>query len=453
MVEAITTSTPDVPAPDDDEPPTATAPSDDPASTALAAVVDLLNDPAPDASAIDALFSPTFLAQIPAQQVLALLPQLRAGATGPWSVIEPQVLGFGITARLEAPGALPLSTQLQVDADAPELIVGLLFQPVPDLPEVGSAEEIVAALADLGPRQRLGLYEIVDGECLTIDDYGGADAMPIGSVYKLWIMAELSAQVERGEAAWDEEFPVQDRYKASPDGEVFGLAEGVQLTLRRYAELMISISDNSAADHLLHRLSRERVEAAMMASGVADPSLNRPILSASDLFMIKFHPDRPNSVEYRALDEDGRRAILDELADETVPWIAGPDAFPLVNAEGVSVAEPRDNDLEWFATPDDLCRTHAHLSDLAARPGLEPVAEILSINDTAGLRFDRQVWTDLRYKGGSEPGVVAVAWWMERADGRVFVLAGGVENKGTAIDPILAVGILQQGANVLADIE
>ena len=216
---------------------------------------------------------------------------------------------------------------------------------------------------------------------------------------------------------------------------------------------MISISDNSATDHLLHRLGRERIEAAMTTSGVADPSLNIPFLSAADFFVIKFDPESPTSAEYRDLDESGRRAVLDELADGTVPWIGGASDFPLENADGVPITDPRDHDLEWFATAEDLCRTHAHLADLAGRPGLEPIAEILSINATAGMQFDRSVWPDLRYKGGSEPGVVAVAWWLERADGRTFVLAGGVEGPDAPIDPVVAVGTLQQGVNPLAALE
>ena len=79
------------------------------------------------------------------------------------------------------------------------------------------------------------------------------------------------------------------------------------------------------------------------------------------------------------------------------------------------------------------------------------MAEILSVNATAGFDFDRATWPLLRYKGGSEPGVVAVAWWLERSDGRVFVIAGGVENDETAIDPIFAVGAFQRAADLLAE--
>jgi len=53
----------------------------------------------------------------------------------------------------------------------------------------------------------------------------------------------------------------------------------------------------------------------------------------------------------------------------------------------VLLSEPRDLDLEWFATPGDMCRTQVYLAELATRPGLEPVADILSINPGGGLPF------------------------------------------------------------------
>lgn len=438
-----------------DESPTEN-PGDDPAAVAFAAVLALLNDPEPDVETVEALFAPQFLAQAPAAQLLALVPQLTVGATGPWVATETRVTDLGLVARIEADGATPLNVQLAVDADSPELIETLFFQPapdIPDIPELATFDDIVSALDDLGPMNRLGLFEIAFGECAAVADHNADQLMPIGSAFKLWILAELAAQVESGDAEWDELFPVQDRYKASPDGELFAMAEGTELTLRRYAELMISISDNGATDHLLHYVGRQRVEAAMVASGVGDPSLNQPFMSAADLFMIKFDPGSPTSEEYRALDVNGRRAVLDGLIDETVPWIAGPQDFPIVNADGVAISEPRDHDLEWFATPADLCRTHAHLADLATRPGLEPVGEILRMNAAVGGEFDDTVWTDIRYKGGSEQGLVAVAWWLERADGRVFVLAGGVENTEVAVDPLQALGVLQQATKVLADVE
>ena len=196
-------------------------PDADPVEVAFAAVVDLLNDPAPSVETIETLFSPAFLAQVPAEQLLATIPQVTAGATGQWTATNVQAQGLGGTAQLEAPGADPVAAQLQLDPDSPALIAGLLFQPLPDLPELESFDEVVAALDALAPNARLGLYEIVDGNCSAVEEHNTAEPMPVGSVFKLWILAELAAQIEAGEASWDELLAVEDRYKASPDGEIF----------------------------------------------------------------------------------------------------------------------------------------------------------------------------------------------------------------------------------------
>ena len=104
-----------------------------------------------------------------------------------------------------------------------------------------------------------------------------------------------------------------------------------------------------------------------------------------------------------------------------------------MNADGVALTEPRDLDVEWFATAGDLCRTLVHLAEVAEQPGLEPVAEILEINAGQGIPFDRERWPVVRFKGGSEPGVLAGAWWFEGDDGSRHVVVGGVANPDAAL--------------------
>jgi len=217
------------------------------------------------------------------------------------------------------------------------------------------------------------------------------------------------------------------------------MESGTPVTLRTYAEEMISISALIATDHLIYRLRRERVEAAIVTSGVGETATaNVPLLTTPDLFRLKFDPEPPNSDDYRALDEQGRPQLLDSLTEQE--WITSFDELSLTNADGIAISDPRD--FGWFATPTDICRTHQHLAELAQRPGLEPIADILSINPTAGMDFDPAVWSDLRYKGGSEPGLVSVAWWMQRADSRTFVLAGGVANLQVAFSDVDGVAAL-----------
>ena len=65
-------------------------------------------------------------------------------------------------------------------------------------------------------------------------------------------------------------------------GTVAGFPRGAPITLHTLASLMISISDNTATDILLHVVGRENVERMMAAMGVRDPARNRPLLSTTN---------------------------------------------------------------------------------------------------------------------------------------------------------------------------
>jgi hypothetical protein len=83
--------------------------------------------------------------------------------------------------------------------------------------------------------------------------------------------------------------------------------------------------------------------------------------------------------------------------------------LPAVAAAGAWIAPRAVNSLEYFASAIDLCRVYASLAALARRPGLAPIGQVLSLNDD-GLQLDpAQRWTTW-FKGGSEPGVLTLAF-------------------------------------------
>ena len=75
--------------------------------------------------------------------------------------------------------------------------------------------------------------------------------------------------------------------------------------------------------------------------------------------------------------------------------------------------------------------------------------DILSINP--GVPFDEVVWPFVGYKGGSEPGVLAVSWLLERNDGRLFFLAGILNDGVALIDQSRAIFLISVGADLLAE--
>ena len=85
---------------------------------------------------------------------------------------------------------------------------------------------------------------------------------------------------------------------------------------------MISISDNTAADHLIHFLGRRAVERQQRRFGMKRPRVNEPFLTTRELFQLKLNDYPSLAVPYEHLDREDRRDTLP--AD--IPLFDGPGA-------------------------------------------------------------------------------------------------------------------------------
>jgi hypothetical protein len=102
---------------------------------------------------------------------------------------------------------------------------------------------------------------------------------------------------------------------------------------------------------------------------------------------------------------------------------------------------PRDiNSLEWFASADDICRAYTALAAVARRPGLSPIGQVLSLND-GGLQLDPAQWKTTWFKGGSEPGVLTLAY-LATQTGQSYVVTGAPENPSQPINETTAAPVL-----------
>ena len=108
-------------------------------------------------------------------------------------------------------------------------------------------------------------------------------------------------------------------------------------------------------------------------------------------------------------------------------------------ASAGSWTTPRDIDqLEYFASASDICRAYASLADLARRPGLAPVSQMLSVNDD-GLQLDPATWQTTWFKGGSEPGVLTLAYLATTRTGKSYVVTVLAEDPSRPLDEALAI--------------
>jgi beta-lactamase class A len=301
-------------------------------------------------------------------------------------------------------------------------MTGLLFQPdldTEDLP--ASLDEVAAAVPKLAPQAQLLVASLEDHRCHPVRAVHADRVQAIGSTFKLYVLLAVASQIEAGKTSWDAPIAVRDAWKSLPSGVTQNQPAGTELTVRELATKMISISDNTAADHLLHTVGRKAVEAAMKRTGIAEPGRNVPFLTTRELFELKLAVPHDAVDAYLAMPVAARRAYLTgDIASRELPEITG------------EWKKPRHIDtLEWFASASDLCKAMAALDAAATRPALAPIRAILSQNP--GLPFDRAPWTFIGFKGGSEPGVLTLSWLLERTDGQRFVVVLGLNDREAAI--------------------
>ena len=297
------------------------------------------------------------------------------------------------------------------------------FAPAASATNASDWEAFDRSLTRAAPASGFLAAEIVDGTCQPIHGVREGERLAVASAIKLYVLAELTRQVASGDAAWDELYPIQDDLKSLPSGSMVLLAEGSRRPLREYAEHMIGESDNTATDHLIARLGRENIEAHLATYGHGAPELNSPFLTTREVFTFRVGMSSEAIASYLAAPDTEQRRML----------AADVDPFPLLDVGwGDWVSPEWAGSVEWFASPLELCRVLAYLTAMSARPGLDPVGDILMQN--RGGNINPRDWPEAGFKGGFEAGVYNLTWLLKRQDGRVFVLTSGFNDPVNYID-------------------
>lgn len=101
------------------------------------------------------------------------------------------------------------------------------------------------------------------------------EVFPAASAIKVAILVELYAQAEEGRLALAEELPLLEEEKVPGSGVLKELHVPRSFTLEDLARLMIVISDNTASNMLIDRLSPAAINARMQALGMPHSCLQR----------------------------------------------------------------------------------------------------------------------------------------------------------------------------------
>lgn len=291
-----------------------------------------------------------------------------------------------------------------------------------------SFERVKGEIAALPGRAGFLVAEIDENRAKPLVSAHADAQFATGSTFKLYVLDELAAQIDAGDRKWDDVVPLS--HASFSSAATANWPKDAQVTLQTLANWMISVSDNGAADTLIHLLGREKVESRMRAAGHSDPSRNIPFLTTVEAFALKGNNFAKERDAFVKGDDAAQRALIDANRDRLV----------LSNVDGVSFgAGPRFiDDIEWFASPDDVARA---MIDLRQRRSPQ-VLEAMAINNGVGPEATES-WAYLGYKGGSENGVLSMSLLGQRkSDGKWIVVTASWNNPAANVDSVQLVGLV-----------
>lgn len=207
--------------------------------------------------------------------------------------------------------------------------------------------------------------------------------MAVGSSFKLYVLKALEKAAAEGRLTPETVVRLNPEWKTLPSGISQEWPASSPITLATLANLMISISDNTATDHLIAILGRENVEAVA-------PERMRPFLMTMEMFRLKYAADTARAEAFAKADTVQRRDILTRL---------GTASFEISDIRKTPFLI---DSIEWFVTTNELCHMIFELRDnpsVGINPGL----------------VDKRQWHRVAFKGGSEPGVLNYTIALQKA--------------------------------------
>ena len=376
---------------------------------------------------VRAHFDAAFLAEDDAAVLNQSLQAVTGAEVRSIQVSELNTVVAIVSARAAAP------TEVWLTVDSRGLISELRISPATTGPTPATWADVDAALRSVAPQVRLLVADVSNGSCRTVHSIDPGTAAPIGAAFKLYVLAALGHAVASGTVRWNQPLTVTAQLKSMPAGELQNEPDGTQVSVLDTAAAMTSLSDNTATDMLINLVGRSAVEDALTTTGMANPALDRPLLTTREIFVLKLRQWPALAERYISANEPSRRTLLASTVDRA--------PLPAVAAAGSWIA-PRDiNSLEYFASASDICRAYASLAALAARPGLSPIGQVLSLNDDS-LALDPAQWKTTWFKGGSEPGVLTMAYLATTRTGHSYVVTVLAEDPSQPIDETIAVPVI-----------
>jgi beta-lactamase class A len=348
---------------------------------------------APD---VEDVFDPSFLAQIPASQLHEIFADMRGqlgACTGHRILDKPSHHARRV--RWEFERGYQVEGVIGINEAESPMVVMLNFG-VP-----GHSSDTWEAIArDAATLPGRYCFEVRDLDSdRVLCEVDPRERLCVGSTSKLLLFSCLLDRIASGALHWEDRLELPASAISAPSGVMHVWPTGSPLTVHTAAVLLLTISDNTAADLLLGELGRETIEA--LAAEIADPGVepDLPFLSTRAIFRLTMC-NRAQQEEYRAADTNARRKLLEGIeADAPALGDITSQAFP----EAVG----------WYFSAAEICRLLARL-----RPQIDadPIAKDIMAAPPQAVAGEH--WSFAGFKGGSSPGRFTIAALVQDERGR-----------------------------------
>ncbi|WP_326824828.1 serine hydrolase [Streptosporangium sp. NBC_01756] len=386
---------------------------DSPAGRQLSWFLDAVPRAPIPAAELEEHLNAEFLKAIPADDFNAFVKGLKGLTLEKLTTVQPTTL-----VGLASVGGHTYVLTIAVDGEGRINALRLDPGPAPVPPAPSSWTRFDARLKKAAPETGSVTAEIdTRGRCEVVHGKAADKPRPLASIFKLYVLGAVAEKIRDGGLSWDTKLTIKPEWKSTGQGGLVDRPDNSTTTVHEAAKLMISISDNTAADILIHTVGRKAVEAKVRAwSGHAKENI--PFLTTRELFLLKGVNYPAQAKAYLALSPARKLDYLQKT-------VAGQ------SLSDIKVwTTPRENDtLEWFGSPRDVCRAYAGLVKLNSKQ----LNETLAAND-GSLKLDPARWPTVWFKGGSEVGLLNMSYLARSAKGRVYVVTTLTADPKAAID-------------------
>ncbi|MEJ7935243.1 serine hydrolase [Sphingobium sp. AN558] len=377
-------------------------------------------------------FSDLFLKAVPTEQWRAVAADLRQQNGKPLAlgaVRQDGATAGQVEIRYEH---ATIGFILVVAPAAPNRVIGLRIVGVARAND--SMDKVMAELAALPGHTAFAAAKLTDAGPQLLHARAPDAQMATGSSFKLYILAEAARAVAAGDRHWSDVLPLAHK---SFSGRLMTYPDNAPMTLHSLAAAMIAESDNSAADSLLWALDRDKVDAVLAETDHASPDKALPLLTTAEAFALKMPVNAPLRARYAEASPAARRALLGDNAARLAP--------SAIDIGSIAETPTAIDQIEWFASPMDEIRLLDHLrrqdgealAILAINPGIAPA--------------DAKRWAYLGYKGGSEPGVIAMNALARAKDGGYYAVSGIWNDPAARVDDAKFVALMTRALNLLSE--